>query len=134
MRRRRTWSPRSAPLRRAWIAATERPGTVHGAYYLASGAWPLAAYRSFELVTGPKREPWLVKMVGLLTVVIGFVVAMDPSGRVPQTRRLAYATAAAYAAVDVWYAGVRRRIRPIYLLDALMEAALIGAWLSRRRR
>lgn len=126
--------PRRQVLARYARRAADRPGLVQAAYYLVSGTWPLVAYRSFEAVTGPKREPWLVKMVGLLTMVIGGVIATDPAGRTPQTRRLAIGAAVAYATVDVWYAAVRRRIRPIYLMDAMAEAALAGAWLARRHR
>ena len=104
------------------------PGTVQGIYYVVSGTWPLIAYRSFEAITGRKREPWLVKMVGLLTVVVGGVLATDPIGRTRQARRLGVGSALAYAAVDVWYAGVRRRISPVYLLDALFELTLVAAW------
>lgn len=111
-----------------------RPGSVQAAYYVASGLWPLLSYRTFERVTGPKREAWLVKMIALITVVIGGVLATDPDGRARQTRLLAVGGAAAYAAVETWYAGVRRRIRPVYLLDAVAEAALLAAWLSRPGR
>lgn len=110
-----------------------RPAAVQAAFYLAGGAWPLIAYRSFELVTGAKREPWLVKTVALITVVIGGVLATDPAGTARQTRLLGVGTAAAYTLVDAWYAGIRSRIRPVYLLDAVAEAALVVTWLARRR-
>lgn len=42
---------------RAVRRGLEAPGAVQAAYYIVSGAWPLVAYRSFELVSGPKREP-----------------------------------------------------------------------------
>ncbi|HVM24618.1 MAG TPA: hypothetical protein VM253_04405 [Candidatus Limnocylindrales bacterium] len=109
-------------------------GLGHATYYVVSGIWPLVAYRSFEAITGPKREPWLVKMVGLLTVVIGATIATDPGGRTRQTRRLAIGAAASYAAVDMWYAGVRRRISAVYLLDAVAELGLIAGWLATGRR
>lgn len=41
------------------------------AYYLAMGLWPLVQLPSFEAVTGPKTDDWLVHMVGLLAGVIG---------------------------------------------------------------
>ncbi len=107
-------------------------GRLHGAFYLGGGIWPLVAYRSFEAVTGRKREPWLVKTVGLLTIVAGGVIAADPAGRDASTRRLAIGMALAYAAIDTWYAGVRRRISPIYLLDAIAELGIAAAWLRRR--
>ena len=121
-------------IRRTVRTAVAAPGAVQAAYYIASGAWPLVAYRSFELVSGPKREPWLVKMVGLITIVVGVVLATDPAGTSRQTRLLGIGAAGAYAAVDTWYAGVRRRISPVYLLDAAAEAALAGLWLARPRR
>jgi hypothetical protein len=104
-------------------------GAVQGAYYLLSGLWPIVSYRTFEWVTGPKRERWLVKTVGLLTVAIGSTLVRDPDGRSRQTRHLAIAIAIAYGAIDVWYAGLVRRIRPVYLLDAMAEMAFIAAWL-----
>lgn len=109
-------------------------GRLHAAFYLVGGIWPLLAYRSFEALTGPKREPWLVKTVGLLTLLAGAVIAADPTGSERSTRRLAVGTALAFASVDTWYAGVRRRIRPIYLLDALAELGFAAAWLARRPR
>lgn len=110
------------------------PGAVQSAYYAVSGAWPLLSYRTFEAVTGPKREPWLVKTVGILLVVIAAALAADPPGRSPVTRRLGIGSAAALGAVDVWYAAVRRRISPIYLGDAVAEAVLVAAWLRNRDR
>jgi hypothetical protein len=41
------------------------------AYYCLTGIWPLLHLASFEAVTGPKTDDWLVKMVGLLAAVIG---------------------------------------------------------------
>ncbi len=42
-----------------------------GAFWLASGAWPLVHYPSFEAVTGPKEDDWLVKTIGGLIAVVG---------------------------------------------------------------
>jgi hypothetical protein len=35
------------------------------------GAWPIASMRTFEQVTGPKHDDWLVRTVGGLCVAIG---------------------------------------------------------------
>ena len=123
-------------MRRLLTTSLGVPGAVQGLYYLVSGTWPLIAYRSFETITGRKRAPWLVKMVGLITVVVGGVLMTDPAGRTPQAQRLGIGSAIAYALIDFWYAGVRRRISPVYLLDALAEVGLVAAWmrLPRRRR
>ena len=105
-----------------------RPGTVQATYYAVTGVWPLLSYRSFEVVTGRKREPWLVKTVGLLLVVVASVLAADPDGQTTGARRLGVGTAAALLVVDVWYAAFHRRISPIYLADAAVEAGFIGMW------
>jgi hypothetical protein len=44
---------------------------VQAAYYLITGLWPLVSLRTFEMVTGPKTDDWLVRMVGLLAAAIG---------------------------------------------------------------
>ena len=105
-----------------------RLGRAQAAYYLVSGAAPLVSYRLFEAVTGAKREPWLVKTVGLITVAIGWSLAADPAGDGRVARRLGLASAAGYAVTDLWYAGVRRRISPVYLVDAAVELAFVAGW------
>ncbi|MFH5804425.1 hypothetical protein ACG2DA_10255, partial [Alienimonas sp. DA493] len=42
-----------------------------GLYYVATGVWPLVHIRSFEFVTGPKTDDWLVQTVGALVLAIG---------------------------------------------------------------
>ena len=37
-----------------------------GVYWAPFGLWPLVDMRSFEAVTGRKRDRWLVNTVGLL--------------------------------------------------------------------
>lgn len=106
---------------------------LQAAYYAASGAAPIAAYRLFERLSGPKREPWLVKTMGLVTLAIASVLARAPRDPDPQTRLLGLSAALAYGVADVWYAGVRRRISPVYLLDALVEATFVAAWMAQRR-
>ncbi len=106
---------------------TRRVALVQGAYYIVSGLWPIVSLRTFEWVTGPKTDGWLVKMVGLLAVVIGGVLVRGAMRGEPPDAALGVGSAAAFAAIDVAYAG-RGRISPIYLADAAAEAALIGAW------
>lgn len=115
------------------MTTRSRLPALQAAYYAASGAAPIAAYRLFERLTGPKREPWLVKTMGLATVAVASVLARAPRDRDPQTRRLGLAAALAYGIADVWYAGVRRRISRVYLLDSLVQAAFVAGWLAQRR-
>jgi hypothetical protein len=45
--------------------------TLQAIYYLFTGIWPLVHLASFEAVTGPKTDDWLVQTVGVLAAVIG---------------------------------------------------------------
>jgi hypothetical protein len=96
--------------------------------------WPLVSLRSFEAVTGPKHDDWLVRTVGLLVAAVGATLAVAAArGRLtPEVRGLAAGSAAALAAVDVVYAG-RGRIAPVYLLDAVLEAGFVAAWAAGAR-
>ncbi|ACG72254.1 conserved hypothetical protein [Anaeromyxobacter sp. K] len=109
----------------------ERPLALgQGAFYAATGAWPLVHMPSFVAVTGPKLEPWLVRTVGVLVGTIGATLLAAGARRriTPEVRLLALASAAGIAAVELWYAGRRRRIAPVYLLDGAGELALAAAW------
>ena len=100
---------------------------AQGAYYFFTGVWPLVSMRSFERVTGPKTDKWLVKTVGVLVAAIGgsLMVAgrRNPVSR--EARLLAAASAGGLALIDITYVA-KRRIAPIYLLDALGEVALLA--------
>jgi hypothetical protein len=107
-----------------------RAACAQGLFFVVTGLWPIVHMRSFEAVTGPKTERWLVKtMGGLIAVIGGALVAGSLEPRVsPAVRLLGAASAAALAASDVIYAG-KGRISPIYLVDAVAELALATAWL-----
>jgi hypothetical protein len=100
-------------------------------YYAITGAWPLVHLPSFEAVTGPKTDRWLVKMVGALAVANGAALAFGlRRPRVaPETVALGVASAAAFCAIDVTYVA-RGRIRPVYLGDAAVEAVLAALLLG----
>jgi hypothetical protein len=102
---------------------------VQGVYFATTGVWPLLSIRTFEAVTGPKVDRWLVKTVGVLIGVIGSVlIAAGRRRRVTgELVALGAGSAAGLAAIDVVYAA-RGRIRRVYLLDAALEALLLAAW------
>jgi len=107
---------------------------AEGSYYLATGLWPIIHMTSFEAITGPKVDDWLVRMVGLLAAVIGatLLVAARQETRAREIHVLAIGSAVAFAAIDTWYA-LRGRIAPIYLADAELQSGLV-ALLSLARR
>lgn len=106
---------------------------AHGIFYLVTGVWPLLDLRTFQAVTGPKTDRWLVKTVGVLIAVVGSVLVLaglrrEETDEIPV---LAIGSAAGLAAIDGIYVA-RRRISPIYLLDAAAEIALVAAWVGAR--
>lgn len=100
-----------------------------GAYFLATGLWPLFSLRSFYAVTGPKVDGWLVQTVGSMIACIGSTLLLGARRRTiaPEVRWLATSSAAALMAVDVVFVR-RRRIPRIYLADAAAEVGLLAAW------
>lgn len=109
--------------------APDAVGIAQGLFYAATGAWSIVDDRSFQAVTGPKTDVWLVKTVGALVAAVGGALAYAGArGRTtPELALVGAGCAAALAAVDATYVA-RRRISRVYLLDAAAELALVAAW------
>ncbi len=104
-------------------------------YYGVTGIWPILHLPSFEAITGPKVDDWLVHMVGLLAAAIGLVLGaatLRNRVRSPDVVLLAIASAAAFASIDIWYGGTGH-ISSIYLADACVQIGLIAGLLFTRR-
>lgn len=104
---------------------------MQGLFYLVTGIWPLVHIRSFVWVTGPKTDLWLVKTAGVLITVAGMVLSLAAFRRqpAPEIPLLATGSAAGLTGIDLVYVA-KKRISPVYLLDALVEVVLIGLWSS----
>jgi hypothetical protein len=116
--------------------STRESAIVQGLYYAITGVWPLISMRSFEAVTGPKIDKWLVQTVGVLVTSIGVVLAAAGIRRSvqPELAALAVSSAAGLAGIDFVYASTGR-ISKVYLVDAAVEVLLIVAWtLAQTRR
>lgn len=105
---------------------------AQGVFYALTGLWPLVSIGTFERVTGPKVDRWLVKTVGVLVGVIGAVLLRAGARRRvdAEIALLAAASALGLAVIDTTYS-VRGRISKVYLLDAVVELALALCWLAR---
>jgi hypothetical protein len=103
---------------------------LHAIYALVTGIWPLVHLRSFEAVSGPKADGWLVKTVGILVGVIGGVIALAGTRKriSPEITGLAIGSSIGLAAIDVINV-TRGRISRVYLLDAMVQCLLIGGWI-----
>ena len=115
------------------MTGQRRTALAQGIYFTATGVWPLLHMASFEAVTGPKVDKWLVRTVGMLVGIVGAVlVSAAARDRVTEEIvALGIGAAAGLGAIDTIYAS-RGRIAPIYLADAALEALIVGAW-SRSR-
>jgi energy-converting hydrogenase Eha subunit E len=98
---------------------------LQATYYVITGVWPLISLRTFEWVTGPKVDDWLVQMVGLLAATIGVALWVGAREKQPAFAivLLAVLSAVSFAFIDIRYALVGR-ISAIYLADAVVEVAL----------
>jgi hypothetical protein len=104
---------------------------VQGVYYSLTGLWPLVSIDTFQSVTGPKTDLWLVRMVGVLAAVIGgtLLVAVFRRRTSAEVCVLAVGSALGFGTVDVVYAGIGR-ISPVYFGDAAVEIALAATLVS----
>jgi energy-converting hydrogenase Eha subunit E len=99
-------------------------------FYVATGLWPIVHLRSFEAVTGPKRDRWLVQTVGGLIAAVGTALIAGAFERKSRSLTiLGIASAASLGLADLYFAG-KRRISPVYLADAAAEAALVAATIA----
>ncbi len=110
---------------------------IQGVYYVITGVWPLVSIETFEAVTGPKTDDWLVQTVGVLAAVIGATLLVGTLRRVPsrETLTLSVLSILGFMAVDVVFV-LQGIIGPIYLADAVIQAVFLiglGGGYARRR-
>jgi hypothetical protein len=106
-----------------------RLALIQGTFYLLTGLWPIFDIVSFQEVTGPKTDLWLVRTVGVLVSVIGAVLLLAQRSRriTDEVVLLAAGSALGLAAIDLVYA-LSGRISAIYLADAVVEIGLAALW------
>jgi ABC-type Fe3+-siderophore transport system permease subunit len=112
------------------LISAERVARIQGWFYLLTGVWPLASANSFQLVTGFKADFWLAQTVGWLLAVSGAVMLHAARARrvTPEIIGLGAGQAFVLALMDI-YAVFQPSATPVYLLDVVVEAALIAGWL-----
>lgn len=100
--------------------------TIQGWFYLLTGLWPIISIKTFEMVTGPKQDKWLVKTVGLMIACSGIIFISMNDTKAALT--LAILNAITLAGVDIYYAW-KKVISRIYLWDALVELIFVLIYL-----
>jgi energy-converting hydrogenase Eha subunit E len=106
---------------------------AQGVYYLVTGIWPIVSMSTFEAVTGPKTDDWLVHMVGALAAAIGLTLIWSVRrGNISTvTVTLAATAAMAFAAIDAVYVA-NGTISKIYLADAAVEGIILAGLMARK--
>jgi hypothetical protein len=102
---------------------------AQGGYLALMGAWPLLHLRSFEKMTGRKRDGRLTQVVGAcwLNVGIHLIRTAVRGGRPRRDERgLALRMAATFAACDFHYASRGRRIS--HLVDGFVQLGFLALW------
>lgn len=104
---------------------------AHAAYFILGSLWPILHSKSFQWVTGKKKDVWLVKTVALLLTTVGGVIGQaGAKDRItPEITALGIGSSASLTIIDFWYVA-QGRIRKVYLLDALGNILLIGGWIA----
>jgi hypothetical protein len=99
---------------------------VQGWYYLLGGLWPLAHFRSFAAVAGPKPDRFQTEVTSVLFGAIGaaLLVGVRDDKLHPAVHTLAVGSALGTAYADLKH---RRRLRAIFQPEAALELAFATA-------
>ncbi|HEU5287678.1 MAG TPA: hypothetical protein VFV20_04695 [Candidatus Limnocylindria bacterium] len=108
------------------------------AYWVFGAVWPLVSMRTFEMVTGNKRDEWLVRTVALLMLsTVATLAAMRPGVSDDRAMRVLGATSTAALGSVALIGPLVRRISKVYYVDALVDLGLAALWViapTRRER
>jgi hypothetical protein len=98
---------------------------IQAVYFSLFALWPIVHIRSFEYVSGPKYDKWLVKTVSLLllSVALTLFYAIAQDSLSAPIIFLGLASAFSMLAIDVIYT-LKGTISRIYLADACAELFL----------
>jgi hypothetical protein len=111
----------------SYVSRSRSIAGFHSAYLVATGLWSLLHRRSFEAVTGPKTDFWLVRTVGGLALACGAVLgASVVRGRqYREIQLLAGAQAVVFVTADLFAARTQSRV---YLGDVVLQAICLPSW------
>jgi hypothetical protein len=101
--------------------------TIQGWFYVLMGVWPIMHMMSFEMVSGPKKDKWLVKTVGLMICCSGIIFLKFSND--DAARFLAILNAVCLGSIDVYYV-MKKIIWKTYLIDAVIEVGFLIALIT----
>lgn len=123
---------RETALTRRTIGARVSPRVAQGAYYVATGLWPVLHPRSFAAATGTRTSVAARLVGGAVAAVGAALLTGGGTGAVRGIRALGIASAVALGGAAA-YLATRGRGRRINLGDAVIQAGFIATWLARRQ-
>lgn len=97
--------------------------TIQGWFYVLTGIWPLVHMKSFEMITGPKKDKWLVRTVALMITCSGVIFISFNESKAALALAIMNALCLAY--VDIYFS-FKEIISKIYLLDAVVELGFVA--------
>ena len=108
---------------------------TQGVFYVISGLWPIVHLKSFEKVTGRKREGWLAQSMGGLIAAVGVALIVGSLEQRPSRtlQVLGMGSALALGAADLIFAK-RGTVSKIYFADAAAEGAALATWIIAKPR
>jgi hypothetical protein len=102
---------------------------MQGLYDMIGGLWPLLHMQSFEAVTGPKEDSWLVRTVAGILLVVGTVLLRAAfRGHVAHDVRWMAAGISTVLALVALVSSLAGFISWLYFFDGLFHFAFAMAW------
>ena len=107
------------------------PLLAQGLYYIVAGLWPLVDLRSFEALTGPKPDRFVVEATGLLFAASGAALAV---GAVARGQDRSSRILSALVPMTSTFVALRHRpqVRAVYLADAAAQFGM-AVWVTASR-
>ncbi len=105
------------------------PPLAQGIYYLIRGLWLLLGHGFHGAATGETVTAFLSHSTGLLVLVIGAALCLAAYRRQgsPEVLLIALGAAVGLTVLDIVYV-FNRSISVLYVLDAIIQACLVAAW------
>src|SRR5262249_59667198 len=111
------------------VSCCARPPLAQGIYYLIRGLWSVLGYGFHGAASGETVTAYLAHSTGLLVLIIGAALCLAAYRRQgsPEVLLIALGAAAGLTILDIIYV-FNRSISVLYVLDAIIQAGLVAAW------
>lgn len=106
-------------------------GVTHAAFFLIGGLWPLVDMQSFESVTGPRSDHWLVRsLAGMLIIVGAALIWSVQRGHIDHSMRGVAAGSSGMLALVALISGMNGPVDPVSVIGASLHGVLALCWVA----